>query len=85
MFKITSVYVTHANAVTPFGNRLHDLWQGLLSGKTQIRRITRFPVDRYYAKMPLIEGLEQLGNRSLVYELIDRVLENTSEVPPDTF
>jgi 3-oxoacyl-[acyl-carrier-protein] synthase II len=32
-----------------------------------------------------IEGLEQWGNRSLVYELIDRVLENTSEVPPDTF
>ncbi|MBN1905684.1 MAG: beta-ketoacyl-[acyl-carrier-protein] synthase family protein [Deltaproteobacteria bacterium] len=43
-------------------------------------------MDRYYAGVAsCIEGLEQGGNRSLVYELIDRVLENTGIVPSDTF
>ena len=57
-----------------------------MSGETKIGKVTRFPVDRYYAGMAsCIEGMERYDKRSMVYELIDRVLINTGEVPRDAF
>ena len=46
------VVVTDAAAANALGNNLESLWQGLMSGKTAIRPITRFPVDQdhYLAK-----------------------------------
>jgi len=85
-FKIASIWITDANTVTPYGNSLEDLWQGLLSGETQIRKVQRFPVDRYYAGMAAcINDLEKSGERSMVYELIDRVLIDAGEIPRDAF
>lgn len=58
----------------------------MLSGEAAIKEITRFPVDRYYAGMAsCIDDLEKSSERSMVYELIDRVLINAGTIPPDTF
>ena len=84
--KIASIWITDANTVTPYGNDLEDLWEGLLSGESQIKQVNRFPVDRYYAGMAAcIPDLELNSQRSMVYDLIDRLLDNASPVPPDTF
>ncbi|RMF50900.1 MAG: beta-ketoacyl-[acyl-carrier-protein] synthase II [Anaerolineae bacterium] len=36
------VVITGLGAVTPLGASLHDFWQGLLAGRSGVRRITRF-------------------------------------------
>jgi 3-oxoacyl-[acyl-carrier-protein] synthase II len=74
-----------ANTVTPYGDDLEHLWKGLLSGRSSIRKVERFPVDRYYAEMAAcIHDLEENKQRSMIYDLIDRVFNNRAAVPPDS-
>ena len=69
------VVVTDASVITGLGNNLESLWQGLMSGETAIRPITRFPVDQdhYKAKIAAhIDDLKSSGGRSLLLDLLDR-------------
>ncbi len=46
----------------------------------------RFPVDRYYAGMAAcISSLNHSKERSMVYDLIDRVLSDAGSIPSNTF
>ena len=80
------VVITDAAAVTALGNNLESLWQGLMAGKTAIRPITRFPVDQdhYHAKIAAhIDDLKSSGGRSMLQDLLDRLLLGMGPVPSD--
>ena len=58
----------------------------MLSGRSVINKVKRFPVDRYYAEMAAcISDLEENRQRSMVYDLIDRVFPDTLNLPSDSF
>jgi len=78
--------ITDAAAVTALGSNLESLWQGLMAGETAIRPITRFPVDQdhYQAKIAAhIDGLKSSGGRSMLQDLLDRLLSGMGPVPSD--
>jgi 3-oxoacyl-[acyl-carrier-protein] synthase II len=78
------VVITDAAAVTALGNSLESLWQGLMAGQTAIRPITRFPVDQdhYQTKIAAhIAGLKSSGGRSMLQDLLDRLLLGMGSVP----
>jgi len=80
------VVITDAAAVTALGNNLESLWQRLTAGETAIRPITRFPVDQdhYQAKIAAhIHDLKSSGGRSMLLDLLDRLLPGMGPVPSD--
>jgi 3-oxoacyl-[acyl-carrier-protein] synthase II len=80
------VVVTDAAAVTALGNNLASLWQGLISGETAIRPITRFSVDQdhYRAKIAAhIDDLKSSGGRSMLQDLLERLFLGMGSVPSD--
>jgi 3-oxoacyl-[acyl-carrier-protein] synthase II len=80
------VVVTDAAAITALATNPEALWQGLLAGQTAIRPITRFPVDQdhYKAKIAaLIDNLRANEGRSLLGDLLNRLLREMGPVPPD--
>jgi len=80
------VVVTDSAVVTTLGNNLDSLWQGLMSGENAIRPITRFPVDQghYKAKIAAhIHDLKSSGGRSMLQDLLDRLLLGMGPVPSD--
>ena len=84
--KTSRVVVTNASVVTALGNDLESLWQGLLSGETAIRPITRFAVDQdhYKAKIAAhIHDLKSSGDRSMLLDLLARLLLGVGPVPSD--
>jgi 3-oxoacyl-[acyl-carrier-protein] synthase II len=81
-----AVVVTDAAAVTALGTNLESLWQGLMAGETGIRPVTRFPVDQdhYQAKIAAhIADLKSSGGRSMLQDLLDRLLLGLGPVPSD--
>ena len=80
------VVVTDAAVVTALGNNLASLWQGLMSGETAIRPITRFPVDQdhYKAKIAAhIDDLKSSCGRSMLQNLLERLFFGMGSVPSD--
>ena len=80
------VVVTDAAAITALATNPEALWQGLLAGQTAIRPITRFPVDQdhYKAKIAAhIDDLRATEGRSLLEDLLNRLLREMGPVPPD--
>ena len=78
------VVVTDAAVVTALGDDLVSLWQGLMSGETAIRPITRFPVDQdhYKAKIAAhIDDLKSSGGRSMLKDLSERLFLAMGSVP----
>ena len=45
------VVVTGIGAVTSIGNNASDFWNGLISGKSGIKKITRISVDNHDTKV----------------------------------
>jgi len=79
------VWITDAAAVTPLGENLAQLWQGLLAGQTGIGPVLRFPVDKYSAGIAAcIEDLSSTGDRSMVHSLLERLIMQVDRVPPDS-
>jgi 3-oxoacyl-[acyl-carrier-protein] synthase II len=80
------VVVTDVAAVTALATNPEALWQGLLAGQTAIRPITRFPVDQdhYKAKIAAqIDDLRATEGRSMLEDLLNRLLREMGPVPPD--
>jgi 3-oxoacyl-[acyl-carrier-protein] synthase II len=72
--------------VTALGDDLDSTWNRLLSGKTAIREVRRFATDAYNSGIAAcIEGLADVSNRSMVYELLDRLFATMGPVPQDSF
>ena len=79
------VWITDAAAVTPLGDNLNQLWQGLLAGQTGIGPVLRFPVDNYSADIAAcIEDLSSNGDRSMAHSLLERLIMQVDRVPPDS-
>jgi 3-oxoacyl-[acyl-carrier-protein] synthase II len=55
--------ITGIGAVAPIGNRIEDVWEALIAGRSGIARITRFDVSRLKSKI----GGELKGFDSSVY------------------
>jgi len=78
--------VTDAAVVTALGASLENLWARLLCGETAIHPISRFPVDRkhYRSKIAaVINDLNPRPGRSLMTDLLDRLVDQVDFVPRD--
>ena len=79
------VWITDTAAVTPLGENLDQLWQGILGGQTGIGPVLRFPVDKYSAGIAAcIEDLSSTGDRSMVHCLLERLIMQIDRIPPDS-
>ncbi|MGZ8463527.1 MAG: beta-ketoacyl-[acyl-carrier-protein] synthase family protein [Candidatus Deferrimicrobiaceae bacterium] len=78
------VQITRAAAVTGIGPDLETTWRRLQAGESAVRPVVRFDTRRYTARnASWIEGLDRRGGRSLLYPLLERLLDGFAPVPPD--
>ncbi len=76
------VWITDVGMVTSAGNSLDATWLKMLSGKTAISEIDRFPVEAYRSTVGgIIPGLEAEGPGSLVSAIVDMLLGQITRVP----
>ena len=76
--------VTDAAVVSALGSNLEELWCRLIQKERAIRPITRFPVDQnhYRSKIAaVIKGLNPPPGRSLLKDLLDRLVDQMGPVP----
>lgn len=79
------VWVVGTAAVTALGDDLDALWDSLLTGRTGIRPLSRFPTECYKTSLAAcVPGLRSAGPGSLVTVLIDRLCRHLPPLPPDT-
>jgi len=79
------VCITQAKIVTALGSELDEIWHNLLAGKSGIKHIRRFSTKNYVSDFAaLIEDLEATAPSSLIYSLLDRLLDSFGPVPSDT-
>lgn len=70
--QLREVWITDAGVVTAAGNNLEETWYGILSGKTAIREINRFPVKAYRSGIGAsIPDIKPSGAGSLIHAIID--------------
>ena len=80
---MSEVLITATALITGLGPDLDTTWRRLLAGETAVRPIRRFDAGRYPARnASWIEGLESRGNRSLLYPLLERLLDGFVPLPP---
>lgn len=80
---MSEAVVSRAAVVTGLGPDLETTWEKLLRGESAIRPIARFDARRYIARnASWIEGLEPRDGRSLLYPLLERLLDRLGPVPP---
>jgi len=81
--RLNEVRITATASVTGLGPDLDTTWRGLLAGETAVRPIRRFDAGRYPARNAAwIEGLESRGNRSLLFPILERLLDGFGPLPP---
>ena len=81
---MSEVVVARAAVVTGLGPDLETTWGMLLEGASAVRPVGRFQTGPYLARnASWVDGLESTGGRSLLYPLLERLLEGFRPVPPD--
>jgi 3-oxoacyl-[acyl-carrier-protein] synthase II len=81
---MNEVCICQASVLTALGPDLESLWRGVLAGKSAIRPIERFETGRYLSgSAAWIEGLPEASQRSLLYPLLERLLDGFGSVPAD--
>ncbi len=81
---MNEVCICQAAALTALGPDLESLWRGALAGESAIRPIERFETGRYLSgSAAWIEGLPETSRRSLLYPLLERLLDGFGPVPAD--
>ncbi len=79
-----NVWLTDAAVATGVGSDLRATWRGLLAGESAIRHVGRFPAEKYKATAAAcIEDLKRGGDRSLIVDLIDKVVSGMGPIPDD--
>jgi len=78
--------VVAADIITAYGQGMGCLWDGLCSGHTAIRPISRFPVEAFACKQAaLIDALSVGSDDSLVMQMLRSLLEELDhDWPPQT-
>ncbi len=80
---MNEVRITAMASVTGLGPDLDTTWRRLLAGETAVRPIRRFDASLYPARnASWIEGLESRGNRSLLFPILERLLDGFGPLPP---
>ncbi len=81
---MSRVVLTRIATVTALGDGLGTLWQGLLAGQSGIAPIKRFDCNNYLSGLgACIDGLATPTEGSLLDAVLDRVVNEMGEVPPD--
>jgi len=76
--------IVSSDMITPYGRGAGAAWDGLMAGRSAISDIGRFPTGAFKASNAgIIDGLEYRGEKSLVMQMLERLLEGVA-VPPDT-
>jgi 3-oxoacyl-[acyl-carrier-protein] synthase II len=84
-FKIKTVHVIEARVITSLGDSLEATWDTAMKGERGMGFISRFSAEAYEGQTAaLIKNLAWTDERSIVNELLDRLLSGTQTPPPDT-
>lgn len=76
------VWVVEAAAVTALGPKLDTLWTNVLAGRSGIAPVERFPTRFYPSRVAaLIPDLAAAPGRSLVHDLLERLLGQLGPLP----
>jgi 3-oxoacyl-[acyl-carrier-protein] synthase II len=79
------VRIIQTGVVTAAGNSLEATWGHMISGRTALRKIDRFPVEAYSSQIGgSISGLKPSGTGSLIRDLMDLLLDQMDPVPTDS-
>ncbi|MBI4764472.1 MAG: beta-ketoacyl-[acyl-carrier-protein] synthase family protein [Deltaproteobacteria bacterium] len=79
------VAIAQTGIVTAAGNDLEATWNYIMTGRTALRKIDRFPVKAYSSEIcGWIPGLKSSGKGSLIRNLRDLLLDQMDPVPPDS-
>jgi 3-oxoacyl-(acyl-carrier-protein) synthase len=71
--------------VSPYGRGVGSCWEGLLSGRTAIRRLERFSTEHLRTdNAACVAGLDPESDETLVMQLVRPLIEkNASSIPAD--
>jgi len=79
------VWITDAGVVTAAGDSLEATWQTIMTGRTAIRKIDRFPVKAYRSELGAsISGIEPSEAASLIHNIMELLLGQIDYVPADS-
>jgi 3-oxoacyl-[acyl-carrier-protein] synthase II len=78
--------VVDCDCLTPYGMGSDACWQGLLSGRSAITRMSRFATSAFMSDYAAtVEGLVYHGKTSLVMQMIDRLFRCAApDIPGDS-
>lgn len=83
--KIKTVHITEVKIITSLGDSLEATWDAAMKGKRGMATIKRFSVQGYDGQTAaLIDDLTWRDERSIINELLDRLLAGTKTLSPDT-
>lgn len=69
------IIVSDYDIITAYGTGIDAAWQGILSGKNAVKKITRFNADHFQSQSAaLVDGLEYHGKNSLVWQMLEKIL-----------
>lgn len=73
-----------ADIITPFGPGVAPCWQALLANRSAVKPLTRFATAEFNSDLAsTIDGLDYLGDKSLVMQMLERLILDRSPVPAD--
>jgi 3-oxoacyl-[acyl-carrier-protein] synthase II len=79
------VWIVRLAVVSSLGGSLQELWERLLAGQTAIRPVSRFSTANYKSHVAAwIPDLVAPSGRSMIHDLLDRLIKEIGPVPSDT-
>lgn len=83
--EMKTVWITEAEVVTSIGNSLEATWDAAMKGKRGMGPISRFSAKAYGEQIAaLIDDLTWTSERSIIDELLSRLLSGKKSIPSDT-
>ena len=80
-----SVWITETEVVTSIGNSLEATWNAAMKSKRGMGPISRFSAKAYEEGIAaMIDDLTWTSERSIIDELLDRLLSGKQSIPSDT-
>lgn len=78
------VWITEAGLVSGAGNSLEATWNYIMTGRTAIRKMNRFPTTAYQSDIgAFIADIEPSGGDSLLRKIKDLLLDQIEQAPSD--
>ncbi len=79
------VWITDAGMVTGAGNSLEVTWNFIMTGRTAVRKMDRFPETAYQAQIgAFVANIAPSGGGSLLRKIKDLLLDQIDPVPSDS-